>query len=156
MMTIERAAEDVARRIDRRRFLRRSANVLFGAATAVAIGGAWRTSSAFADGSCPNPNQTCDCQLPPNASYCTSVNASYCNGHQCAGGCIVDKSFRWPTNGCWCTKVCCYRCSTAGSYCGYWQCCDCECGVNKFLCVCRGFTYTCQSNGALPDGIQCC
>jgi hypothetical protein len=153
MTLVERAAERVARGFDRRAFLNRSAATTFAFATAFAYGG-FSASSARADGTCPNNNETCGCN-PSGGTYCNSHNSAYCSGATCAGGCTKDLTLVWPGNGCWCSKECCYQCSNIHlSYCGYYTCCDCHC-PGGLDCSCRSFTYTCR-NCLSGDCPVCC
>lgn len=146
MTTVERAGEGVARLLSRRRFLNRTAGLVFGA-TATAAVGAIRAPSAFADhgSNCPNNGSTwfsCNCSALGGV-YCNQINPSYCNGAACAGGCTYN-GIIWPNDYCWCTKLCEYNCGTCAAYIGYWQCCDCTCPGNQ-ACTCRTFVKTCQT-----------
>ena len=150
MTLVEHSGEMLARRIDRKRFLRRAAGTVFGSVTALAVGGI-RSPTAFATGSCPNNQDQCNCH-PLNSKYCTSFSSSYCSGSACAGGCTYNNSV-YPDY-CWCSKNCCYLCGGLSSYCGYWKCCDCTCPGHGG-CTCRGFIYTCRC-AAGADCVACC
>lgn len=152
-MTVERAAEKLARAMNRRQFLSRASAVTFGTITAWTIGAsAWPTQGAAV--TCAGNTSLCGCS-PPNGTYCDSHNSSYCNGAACAGGCTFDTTV-WST-GCWCTKTCCYLCGSTDSYCGYYKCCDCKC-PGSLKCGCRNFVYTCRNGtrAGSPDGLICC
>jgi len=137
MAIVERSGEVLARIIDRRRFLDVAAKGIFGA---VAAGAAGLLNVQFAEA------QTCAvgpikigvfaCS-PSNGIYCDSINAGYCSGSSCAGGCTWDTS-TYPT-ACWCTQAKCYGCVH-----GYYQCCDCKC-FGRF-CSCHTF---------IDDGLTC-
>jgi hypothetical protein len=152
MTLVERTGEQLARRIDRRQFLSRTAAAIFGTAAAFAYQGI-RAPRALGDGPCPwagNP-YGCHCQ-PLGGTYCSSHSSSYCSGASCAGGCTVNKSI-WPSTGCWCSKNCCYNCGFVSAYCGYYTCCDCTCPFGG--CTCKTFTYTCRC-AAAADCVICC
>jgi|SRR6478609_11713086 len=122
MALIERASEELARQVDRRRFMRRIAGAAFGLAATVATGKTL-PQAALTSG--------CFCS-PPGFGYCTYRNASYCNGAQCAGGCTFNTNY-YP-GACWTTITCNY----GDGWCGYYACCDCwcygsQCGCNTFV-----------------------
>jgi len=127
---IERIGEGLARRVDRRRFLRRSAGAVFGFAAAWSVHG-FGAPGALA-GYCDYFSSSCYCS-PPGYGYCSS--SDYCNGSYCnTAYCSYDTS-DWP-GGCWCTQGCDFG---QGS-CGYYRCCDCDCPDG--FCGCSAFTNT--------------
>jgi hypothetical protein len=146
MSSLERVSEELARRLDRRRFLDRAARAVF----AVAAGLAVRGSGASAQPLHP-PGSTCtyfDCGRcycnPPINGYCTNYSASYCDGSKCAGGCSYD-TYPYST-GCWCTQDC-----VINGDCGHYRCCDCFCpgGLN---CGCRNRHVTADTGSGCAGG----
>jgi hypothetical protein len=139
MNTIGRAAEDIARRIDRRDFLSRSAAAAFSFTAAAAVVGikaqrAWATHCDFTSG-------LCSCG-PLNNQYCVGCSGASCpqDCHAHMGHCPAGPNYQ-----CWCTKICCYNCSNPNaSYCGHYNCCDCDCPLGVG-CTCRAFTYDCRT-----------
>lgn len=98
MALIERMGEGLARRMDRRRLLRRAAGAVFGMTTAIAIKG-FRPDRAFAS-SCGAYDQGCYCN-PPNGTYCTAYSYDYCYGASCNTSlCSVNLSSYPDTGGC--------------------------------------------------------
>lgn len=136
MMTIERAGEQLARRLDRRRFLRRSAATVFSAAAALAVRGL-QVPGVSAYHVCYTYENSCSCH-PLNGWYCNQWNGSYCNGPLCSGGCGYNNTIYGQA--CWCTQTCDY-----GGSGGYYECCDCDCidpAGNSQGCTCGGFVQT--------------
>lgn len=131
MSIIDRSGEEIARIIDRRKFLKRAAIVIFSFATASAIS-LDRFSTARANNPyCSFPDShKCTCDV--NGRYCTSVSPSYCvdGDWQCnsQAKCYYDPTIEWSSgngNGCWCTDVCEDGCHEI-----YYVCCDCICPHN--------------------------
>jgi hypothetical protein len=112
---IERTGESLARRIDRRRFLRQSAAGAFGLAAAWAVEGI-HGYSALA--------QTC--AVTTNECHCRYDIAPGCGTRQ---GCTLDTSFY--STGCWCTLTCWY----GGNTCGHHVCCDHVCPGLAGQCI---------------------
>ncbi|SRR6266852_2339213 len=131
---VDRSGEELARVIDRRKFLRRLAVGIFSLATGTVIA-LDQTGTARAAGYCPYSDISAYCGCTPeNGRYCNDLNPSYCNGYHCAGGCTHDTN--WHGTGCWCTKEC-----TSGCYTVYYVCCDCHC--NGQGCTCgHGYQVT--------------
>jgi hypothetical protein len=163
-MSVDQFAEAIARRTDRRVFLRRAATSVFAFSAAAAVAGL-RAPLARADGPCPDPGEAGHC-LPPGGVYCTSYDANLCSTAECPSSgswtCSVDKTFRWPSTGCWCTKTTYYRCGLVGSYYGYYKCCDCKCQLGsggKVSCGCSEFVKLCppccDAEGN-PFVMECC
>jgi hypothetical protein len=120
---IERSGESLARRIDRRRFLRQSAAGAFGLAAAWAVEGMHGRSAVA---------QVCEVVTGPDECHCRYQFAPSCGDRQ---GCTLDTSF-YTRTGCWCTITCWY----GGNRCGHHVCCDhvCpgldgQCIVDKFV-----------------------
>lgn len=134
MTFVERSSENLARHIDRRRFLDAGAKTIFGLVTAIAVGAraprAWATHGSR----CPDNGQPCSCQ-PPYNRYCTQWNSSYCAGSACQSPCSYSGDFGYPNDFCWCTASCTYAPGT-----GYYKCCDCSCPEGA--CGCRAFFWT--------------
>lgn len=163
-MSVDQIAEAIARRTDRRMFLRRAATSVFAFSAAAAVSGL-RAPLARADGPCPDAGQSGAC-TPPYSTYCTVYDSTLCSTATCPDGhvytCSVDKTFRWPGTGCWCTKVTYYRCGLVGSYYGYYKCCDCKCRRDSqpyVYCGCSEFVKLCppccDDNGQ-PFVMECC
>lgn len=130
MMTIERIGEGLARRIDRRRFLRRSAAAIFGAAAVWAAQGIRVPGASAQAGVCyVDRYDICSCR-PLTGWYCNDWDFRYCNGALCSGGCGYNNSV-YP-QACWCSRGC-----PPGQ--GYTECCDCDCidpAGNPHACTC--------------------
>lgn len=127
MKSTATVAESVARRLDRRTFLKKGAMGVFAIATGIAAQGI-AMPRAKADGPCPNSSETASCD-PPGGIYCTQWNSGYCNGAACAGGCSPWLG-AYSGNGCWCTSISC----NVSCNCWYYMCCDCSCPNG--LCGC--------------------
>lgn len=161
-MSADHLAESIARRTNRRAFLRRAATSVF-AFSAVGAAAGLKASLAFGDGPCPDPGQSGGCVLN-GLQYCTAFNPNLCATADCPSSgnwsCHVDKTIAWPSTGCWCTKVTYHNCGGPTAYYGYYKCCDCSCrlGSNSpFNCVCSQFIYLCRTAAsARPDNILCC
>lgn len=136
MTAFEKAGETVARGIDRRRLLRRSAASVFGVVAAWAVEGI-RPPSALAR-TCTSVSSSCACQ--PIGEFCNTIDPDWCKKGACAGNCRFYDEIYVPT-GCWCTRDCCYRDANNARVCGYYKCCDCKCprGTN---CSCKNFVRT--------------
>lgn len=142
MNATKRIGEVVARRIDRRRFMNRSAMTIFGAAAAFAVEGI-RTRGVLAQ-TCQTTSSYCSCN-PPNGRYCVNMSPSYCSGASCAGGCTWNYTF-YSSTACWCTTTCCFF-----GYYGHYVCCDCTCAGTA--CGCSAWVL--QGSGcsrSLPVG----
>lgn len=143
MNMVGRAAEEIARRIDRRTLLTRAAAGAFGFTAAAAVSGL-RAPAAWAN-HCAVTSSSCQCS-PLNGRYCAN-----CQQAGCPNGCSAHTGDcpAGPNYQCWCTLSCCYNCGNpSASYCGHYKCCDCNCfGGNE--CTCRAFTYDCRSTAAV-------
>lgn len=137
MTVVEKLGERLARRMDRRRLVSRSAAAMFGLVAAWATEGI-RPRGALAYHCSLIDTGRCYCR-PVNNTYCTNIGtdaAHNCVGADCySGHCTRDLSGYPSNNGCWCTQGCNY-----GSTCGYYQCCDCIC--HGIYCGCRQFVST--------------
>lgn len=144
MSLVERSGEELARFIDRRKFLRKAAITIFSFATASAINlDQVLNAEASCSYSCPGAaccphggtisDKVCQCS-PSNGNICPS---SDCNLYDCktSVGCNPDLSTYPGSSGCWCTKCC-----TSGCHTIYYVCCDCKC-PNNYLCTCV-YTFT--------------
>lgn len=136
MTAFEKAGETVARRIDRRRMLKRSAASIFGVVAAWAVEGI-RPPSALAR-TCTSVSSSCACQ--PIGEFCNTIRPEWCKKGACAGGCRFYDEIYEPT-GCWCTRDCCYRNANGARVCGYYKCCDCKCPRSN-NCSCKHFVRT--------------
>ena len=136
MSFVYKAGEVVARRMDRRRLLKRTAAGVFGVTAAWAVEGV-RAPSALAR-TCVSVSSACHCA--PIGPWCNTVEQEWCDNGKCAGGCMFYHEI-YPPTGCWCTTDCCYRKSDGSRYCGYYKCCDCRC-PRRTYCSCKKFHKT--------------
>lgn len=139
------ASEDLARRLNRRAFLKQAGTSAFLFMAAVATGRGLsnpaKVSAAGTNRISPQPPQPQQPNIScsPPGPYCNNGNGnlSGCNGAHCFehlnGGqmlqCRVYYTY-YPT-GCWTT--------TSGG--GHWTCCDCDCGGGVH-CGCAQFSGT--------------
>ncbi|MGH2830618.1 MAG: hypothetical protein ACRDJM_09055 [Actinomycetota bacterium] len=142
---VDRAGETVARKtMGRRAVLGRGAGALFGLVTAWTVTGFRGSGALAAVDNCARRRPECGC-IACGGIYCTSINANYCDGAICQGGCSYYGGCGYPNPpgfGCWCTATCCYN---NGEYAGYYECCDCQCPPNNTIkCSCRRFVTTCR------------
>lgn len=136
--------EALARRLQRRALLRRTAAAIFGSVAAWSATGL-PGSAQLAD-YCTNVEQgVCACD-PTSGQYCGDLDASYCAGATCGNACTVDTS--WNGTGCWCSAVCRYADANGDPVVGYYQCCDCVCG--GVGCSCRQFQAVQPAQSAEP------
>lgn len=133
MATIERLGEGLARRMDRRHVLKRTAAAVFGVTAAFATRG-FSPDRALAS-ACGAYDTGCYCN-PAGGTYCTAYDYNYCSGANCNTPCSAYTRVYPYTGGCWCTTGCNYGSGT----CGYYMCCDCSCPEG--LCGCRQFVNT--------------
>jgi hypothetical protein len=157
-------SENLARALDRRKFLTGTGTVMFGALAALATG---RTALAKQVVTGSSDTGTSDRTPPPWPPQCAPPGP-YCNitGTSDASGCMASRPYEpsgscfqhlyngqmlqcrimygWYQAGCWTTNV-------AG---GRWTCCDCGCSVTgnepyARLCGCAQFS---SSPPPRPDG----
>ena len=138
MTMVERVGEGLARQLNRRTTVKRAAAALFGAVAAWSVEGV-KGQSELA-GYCSYVTAgDCTCN-PPNGLYCRRMEASFCSGAACGGGCYYDESYRY-VGACWCSATCQYPTQYEGVYViGYYKCCDCNCYGHQ--CACREFVQT--------------
>jgi hypothetical protein len=137
------ASEDLARRLDRRSFLRRAGGGAFGFMITLTTGKLFAPQPAAAAGLGPKPAAP---PLVPSCAppgpYCNYEGVSpqqpdACHGAHCfqhfSGGQIQQCHvyYAFYSSGCW---------TTAASG-GYWTCCDCQCN-NGSTCGCAQFSGT--------------
>jgi hypothetical protein len=134
MSIIARAGEGLARGINRRTAIKRAASAVFGAVAALSVEG-WKRNSALAGHCAYVTTGDCSCN-PPYGTFCSQIDASYCSGATCAGGCSFDESWRY-VGGCWCSATCEYTAEDGSPFSGYYKCCDCNCYGSQ--CSCREF-----------------
>ena|SRR5205823_10090113 len=137
------ASEALARRVDRRVFLKTAGGVIVTGVVALAAGPAFgaRDGKAYAAPQIPNiancapPGPYCnlDGQNEPNGCRGASCFQHFANGQvqQCR------PQTGYATTGCWT--------SLSGN--GYWTCCDCDCNAGV-SCGCAQYTY---ATGVFPD-----
>ena|SRR5437660_4525399 len=124
---VERIGEGLARATNRRKFLRNTVAGLFGIISA-AMAELTFVPSAHAINYCANRSDSFSCS-PPAGIFCNSINSSYCNGPNCAGGCTFNTT--WYSTACWCTQESCNS-----QFCTYYECCDCSCPGGR-VCGCH-------------------
>ena len=135
-------SENLARALNRRRFLKKAGEASFLGLAALAAGQAF-PSRASAD---KVPNIQCS----PPGPYCQIGNAPTdgCHGASCFqhlynGQVYQCRVFYIYPAGCW---------TTAASG-GYWTCCDCECGTPRVAsCGCAQFSANPVPRPDAPDG----
>jgi hypothetical protein len=148
--TLDKMTEGIAAAVDRRRFLRRTANATFVMVATIAAGGvldvlrpeaAWaHTGCASAKGlGCPsNASHPHPCGTSRCCNYLRSGTPSSCNCRKSGSTCksnsdspnCYGKDTRYYSDGCWtCTGSCvnCYYC-----YCRtVTTCCDCKTNASR-------------------------
>jgi hypothetical protein len=142
MTTVERVGEGLARLLNRRQMLKRTAVAVFGAVAAWTVEG-FRGNSALAQTCSFVTEGDCTCN-PPGGQYCDGLDPSFCAGSACSGACYWDESYRYA-GACWCSATCQYD----GGESGYYQCCDCICYEQQ--CGCREFISTGFSEEPAPE-----
>jgi hypothetical protein len=108
------SAEEAARKISRRRLLRRALDSAFFAVAFWSLEGVLKPNPAIA-ATCNfyKPPGTYYCS-PPSAGYCSSYSGSYCSGADCAGGCTPSGCGGYfDSANCWCTDVSCLEFTSA-------------------------------------------
>ena len=149
-------SENLARSMDRRKFLRRAGGTIFAGLAALASG---HLLGAGASAGVPDPRRkgallpsapmipNCKppgpyCNLEDVQCYACGYDPNACHGSACFQHikqgqlleCRID--YRFYGAGCW----------TAGADGGYWTCCDCECRppgnptANPTFCGCSSFS----------------
>jgi hypothetical protein len=134
-----------ARRVTRRRFLRKAAEAGAGVAFTGALLTNWKVADALATGSCsspcgPSPLCCCgQCNANGDCNY-TQFGGCYPRGPYEGFNCLAPGALnnRWT------------ECCTSGSYAGKWKCADCccqggtgnactqsSCGSGWRACICR-------------------
>jgi hypothetical protein len=147
------ASEGLARRIDRRVFLKRAGQTAFATIAAVASGHMTIGQAAARGGTKPpEPVATPSCSPP--GPYCNTGGGilSGCHGAHCFqhlyNGQVYQCRvyYQYYQAGCWTT-------SATG---GYWTCCDCEClndgGQRVATCGCAQFSGSPSPAPAAPGG----
>jgi hypothetical protein len=130
-------SENLARNMNRRKFLRRTGETVFLGLTALAAG---HSMPGFANASAgtgsPPPGPP---QCAPPGPYCNLNGVNEPNGchggscfqHMYSGQLLQCRVYYIYQAGCWTTAA------TGG---GYWTCCDCECGTPRVTtCGCAQF-----------------
>jgi hypothetical protein len=126
--SIRRVSEALARQVDRRDFLKKSAASVFTVVTAASLGSLLGRSTAYAI--------TCTIVQPNDACHFLNGICGGCTGSTCPPGTLSDCG-GW-TNGCWCTEQ---FCKPVNNW-GYYECCDCKVGVA--CCGCQQFVHISQ------------
>lgn len=131
--TVSLWGEGLARRIDRRAFLRRSLRALGIATAGATVGTFFNPSAALAECSCNGGSQLCGPQFPTGKQGCPT-GCTVCRDGDC-GACAY-------ISGWW--RCCSNCCGTYGH--GYKLCYDCKCPnctnwcVQKSGCLCAQCT----------------
>ncbi len=143
-------SENFARALNRRTFLKRTGEAVFGATMAVAAGHlAPRLSSASSIRQPPLQAPNC----APPGPYCntgggilTGCHGAGCFQHLYNGQVLQCRVYyQYYQVGCW---------TSAGGG-GYWTCCDCEClqnGVRQTTCGCAQYSGTPAPRPDRPAG----
>jgi hypothetical protein len=136
-------SEALARRADRRDFLKKAGGAVVTGVVALAMGPAlgWREEKTFAApriptvANCEPPGPYCnlDGQNEPNGCKGASCFQHFANGQVQT----CTPQYGYTTTGCW----------TTISANGYWTCCDCDC-TGGVSCGCAQYTY---ATGVFPD-----
>jgi hypothetical protein len=144
-------SEDLARAMDRRKFLKRASGTIFAGLSALAAGHLTPSLASAGTGR-PVPAPPIPVCNPPGP---------YCNldgNHNDPNGCHGASCFQHMVNGqvlqcrlwydlyqsgCWTTHV-------SG---GYWVCCDCQCGTpRQAACGCAQWSLTPKPRPDNPEG----
>ncbi len=139
-------SESLARRVDRRTFLKNAGGVVVTSVVALAMGPSlgMRERKTYAARPAPNVPNVANCGPP--GPYCNldgQNEPNGCRGGACfqhlSGGVVqqCQTDYFYQPAGCWTTP--------SGN--GYWTCCDCFCTGNV-LCGCAQYTY---ATGVFPD-----
>ena len=129
-------SENLARAMNRRSFIKRTGETIFGGVAALAAGHA---VSPFASAKVKSQPPVQAPQCAPPGPYCNTGGGilSGCHGASCFqhlyNGVILQCRvyYTYYQAGCWTTAV-------TG---GYWTCCDCECGdPRQTTCGCAQFS----------------
>ena len=117
MSVVERVAEGLARRTNRRQALKRTAAAVFGLVAAWAVEGIGMPGALASH--CRYTSQDTQCHYPGGID-CRSLRdgSGNCDGERCANKCRIERSW-YAETGCWCTQP-----DGTG---GYYVCCDCKC-----------------------------
>jgi hypothetical protein len=130
-------SENLARAVDRRTFLKRTAQTAFAGLITLAAGHGLADSAAARrePGGGPKPAELVP-QCAPPGPYC-NLNGNTQDPNGCHGGHCFQHLYQGQVLQCqvW---YCCYQagCWTTPSGNGYWTCCDCECGGGITHCGC--------------------
>ncbi len=141
MSMVGRVGEGLARRMNRRQTLKRTTAAIFGAVAAWSVQG-FRGSSVLAEVCSYVTTGDCSCN-PPYGLYCKRIDASYCSGATCSGGCAFDETYRY-VGACWCSATCQYTAEDGSPLFGFYKCCDCMCYGQQ--CSCREFIQGAPEN----------
>jgi hypothetical protein len=144
-------SESFARALNRRSFLKRTGEVIFGATMAVAAGHVAPTLSSARGIIRQPPVQQPNCSPP--GPYCntgggilTGCHGAGCFQHLYNGQVVQCRVYyQYYQVGCW----------TSGGSGGYWTCCDCECSQNGSVvahCGCAQFSQTPAPRPDRPTG----
>lgn len=146
-------SENLARNLDRRKFLRGTGTALFGGLAAFAAGHFTLARAQAAAGpggtdtapppwppQCAPPGPYCNITGVSDGSGCNAARGPYDPGGSCFQHLWQGQLLRcyiiynWYQAGCW---------TSAGSG-GYWTCCDCGCadsgGTQRAMCGCAQFS----------------
>jgi hypothetical protein len=135
---VHSTAEGLARRVDRRRFLRRGANRLFLGFAVVTAGGGWSllraaTAAAIIENCEPTTGVGCPTGCGPSTEQCCSYSqrSSLCKCAQ-GTGCLTQQQLAncrgyfnsWSGTSCWTCFGSWYTCGACSCR-SYTSCCDC-------------------------------
>ena len=143
--------ENLARAMDRRRFLRRASETAFAGMAALAAGHMVPALAAAGSGKTGVVPEVPRCSPP--GPYCNINGLNEPNGCQ-GGSCFQHLNagqilqckvyYQYYPGGCW----------TTASSGGYWTCCDCECGnPRRAACGCAKWSGTQTPRPDSPEGM---
>jgi len=140
--TTRLVSENLARAMNRRSFLRRTGETMFGGMAALAAGQLIPSLASASGNPLPRPITP---QCSPPGPYCNlngqnepnGCHGASCFQHMYSGNVLqCQVYYQYYSAGCWTTPV-------TG---GYWSCCDCSCGTpRQTTCGCAQF-----SGGPVP------
>jgi len=139
-------SENLARALDRRRFIKRTGQTAFAGLAALAAGQAMPMIAAARAGRQP-PLPTPSCAPP--GPYCNTGGGDLSG---CHGGSCFQNLYNAEVVQCRLWYIYQAGCWTTASGGGYWTCCDCECmqnGVRVNTCGCAQYS---TSPSPRPDG----
>jgi hypothetical protein len=134
-------SEDLARTLDRRKFLKQAGATMFAGIAALAAGHSWSGVSS-ANGITPSKQPLVPVCSPPGP-YC-NLNGNTQDPNGCHGGSCFQHLYQGNVLQCRVFYIYQAGCWTTPSGGGYWTCCDCEClnssGTRVASCGCAQYS----------------